>query len=248
MTEPDRQDIADGLAEGLSYAEIAHRLGRPTSTITREVARNGGPHDYRPGRAQLAATRRARRRPVRRLATPPEFEDAPGRDPDEVLAYTAEFTETLVRTGFPRMMARVFACLCTTDSGSLTAADLATRLQVSPASISTAVRFLEEQQQIVRQRDGAGRRDRYAITADAGYRTIMASAQGTVLLAETMGRGARVLGPDTPAGRRLREGGEFMVWIHEHLMRAAQQWQRDHAESESTADSLSLAEAGVPGK
>ncbi|NUT46387.1 MAG: helix-turn-helix domain-containing protein, partial [Saccharothrix sp.] len=46
LTDEDRRDIAAGLALGLGYAEIARRLGRPTSTVTREVIRNGGPGDY----------------------------------------------------------------------------------------------------------------------------------------------------------------------------------------------------------
>ena len=38
LTQEDRRHIAAGLAEGLGYAEIARRLGRPTSTVSREVA------------------------------------------------------------------------------------------------------------------------------------------------------------------------------------------------------------------
>ncbi|WP_344880984.1 helix-turn-helix domain-containing protein, partial [Nonomuraea antimicrobica] len=55
LTYDDRHKIAEGLAAGLSYAEIARRLGRPRSTVGREVARNGGPHGYGPARAQRAA-------------------------------------------------------------------------------------------------------------------------------------------------------------------------------------------------
>ena len=47
LTQQERQQIALGLADGLAYAEIARRLDRPTSTITREVMRNGGPTSYR---------------------------------------------------------------------------------------------------------------------------------------------------------------------------------------------------------
>ncbi|MBO1416423.1 helix-turn-helix domain-containing protein, partial [Streptomyces sp. FH025] len=43
LTQQDRRRIATGLAEGLGYGEIARGLGRPTSTVTREIARNGGP-------------------------------------------------------------------------------------------------------------------------------------------------------------------------------------------------------------
>ncbi len=54
--------IALGLADSLAYAEIARRLQRPTSTITREVMRNGGPTAYRADLAHRATEQRARRR------------------------------------------------------------------------------------------------------------------------------------------------------------------------------------------
>ena len=62
LTQQERQQIALGLADGLAYAEIARRLDRPTSTITREVMRNGGPTAYRADLAHRATEHRAHRR------------------------------------------------------------------------------------------------------------------------------------------------------------------------------------------
>lgn len=62
LTQQERQQIALGLADGLAYAEIARRLERPTSTITREVMRNGGPTAYRADLAHRATERRTRRK------------------------------------------------------------------------------------------------------------------------------------------------------------------------------------------
>ena len=59
LTQQERQQIALGLADSLHYAEIARRLDRPTSTITREVMRNGGPTAYRADLAHRATERRA---------------------------------------------------------------------------------------------------------------------------------------------------------------------------------------------
>src|SRR3954471_6022375 len=84
LTQQERQQIALGLADGLAYAEIARRLDRPTSTITREVMRNGGPTAYRADLAHRATERRAHRR----KHTPPRGQGVPaqahGRDDEAV--------------------------------------------------------------------------------------------------------------------------------------------------------------------
>ncbi|MBT8452363.1 MAG: helix-turn-helix domain-containing protein, partial [Deltaproteobacteria bacterium] len=48
----ERERISRGLARGHSYAELGRQLGRPTSTISREVRRNGGFPHYRAAGAQ----------------------------------------------------------------------------------------------------------------------------------------------------------------------------------------------------
>src|ERR1051325_5494118 len=68
LTQQERQQIASGLADGLPYAEIARRLDRPTSTVTREGMRNGGPGGSRAELAHPATERRSHRR--RQAASP----------------------------------------------------------------------------------------------------------------------------------------------------------------------------------
>ncbi len=65
----EREQISRGLAAGHSLAAIAKQLGRPTSTVSREVRRNGGAVRYRAASAHRAARRRARRPKARRLLT-----------------------------------------------------------------------------------------------------------------------------------------------------------------------------------
>src|SRR5581483_10368668 len=91
LTQSERQQIALGLADSLPYAEIARRLDRPTSTVTREVMRNGGPTGYRAELAHRATERRSHRR---RQPAPRGPQTAPqphGRDAEAV----REFEETL---------------------------------------------------------------------------------------------------------------------------------------------------------
>src|SRR5262245_33466862 len=124
LTQQERQQIALGVSDGLAYAEIARRLDRPTSTITREVMRNGGPSAYRAGVAHRATERRAHRRSRAARRGPEALAHTSGRDLDAVRDYEETFTTILMQSGLPRMMSRVLVCLYTTDSGSLTASEL----------------------------------------------------------------------------------------------------------------------------
>ncbi|MDP9394893.1 MAG: helix-turn-helix domain-containing protein, partial [Actinomycetota bacterium] len=57
----EREEISRGLAAGWTMRRIAAGLGRPASTVSREVARNGGRHAYRAHDADTAAYERAQR-------------------------------------------------------------------------------------------------------------------------------------------------------------------------------------------
>ncbi len=57
----EREEISRDLAAGLSIREIARRLGRAASTVSREISRNGGRHSYRAADADARAWRTARR-------------------------------------------------------------------------------------------------------------------------------------------------------------------------------------------
>jgi len=223
LTQQERQQIALGVADGLAYAEIARRLDRPTSTVTREVMRNGGPTGYRADLAHRATERRAQRR---RQAAAPRGPQAPpqayGRDADAVREYEEGFTTLLMASGLPKMTARVLTCLTVSDSGSLTASELVQRLQVSPASISKAVTLLEGLGLVRRERDER-RRERYVVDNDVWYQSMIASARSNAQLAETARQGVAVLGAHTPAANRLRNIARFVDFVVEAMTRAAEQ-------------------------
>jgi DNA-binding transcriptional ArsR family regulator len=222
LTQQERQQIAAGLADGLAYAEIARRLDRPTSTITREVLRNSGPTAYRADLAHRATERRAhQRRAAPRTGKSPE-PAAHGRDAEAVREYEEAFTTILMQSGVPKMMSGILTCLYTTDAGSLTAADLVQRLQVSPGSISKAVALLENQGLVRRERDER-RRERYIVDDDVWYQSMIASARANEQLAETARQGVGILGRDTPAGARLESIARFLDFVGESILRAAEQ-------------------------
>ena len=61
LTLAEREETSRGLAMGESFRSIGRRLGRPASTITRDVAKNRGPRRYRAVDADDRAWRRAHR-------------------------------------------------------------------------------------------------------------------------------------------------------------------------------------------
>jgi DNA-binding transcriptional regulator YhcF (GntR family) len=151
----------------------------------------------------------------------PERSD--GRDPEAVREFEESFAEIFVAQGLPKMTARALASLYATDSGSLSAAELVGHLQISPASVSKAVAYLESQGLIGRVRDER-RRERYVVDdGDIWYQSMIASAAGTAKLAEAARQGVSVLGSGTPAATRLENIARFLDFISESIVRAAEQ-------------------------
>ncbi len=213
LTHEDRRRIAAWLADGLGYAEIGRRLDRPTSTITREVARNGAPGDYLADHAQQAAGHRARRRKPPRPAEP-----ATDGQPTEVArGFVDQFATLLAATGLPRMTARVFVCLLTADAGGLTAADLVRRLQVSPASVSKSIGYLEDMALVTRRPEPGERRERYLIDDDVWLRAWQADTGAHGEIATATRRGIEIFGADTTAGARLDRMGRFFARLSEQM-------------------------------
>lgn len=216
LTRAEREHIAARLTEGLGYAEIARQLGRPTSTVSREVARNIGRNGYRPAQAQRVTRQRARRP---KPAKPPESATAP-----EVSAeVSARLVAIMTAKGLPLMAARVCSCLLLGDGASLTAAELVRELRVSPASVSSAIRYLENQGIVTRERDTHGRRERYTVGDDVWYRTWMSSVRHHAVWADVARDAAARLG-GTPAGDRLTKMALFFDYVVEYTNEAGERW------------------------
>ena len=73
LTLEEREEISRGLANGVSCRRIANELGRAPSTVSREVARNGGRQAYRAARAETRAQETARRPKRCKLASEPKL-------------------------------------------------------------------------------------------------------------------------------------------------------------------------------
>ncbi|MER7243550.1 MarR family transcriptional regulator [Kribbella sp. NPDC000426] len=212
LSHQDRLDIAAGLADGFGYAEIARQLQRPTSTISREVNRNGGAGGYRADHAHYATASRARRRQPDASRTA-----STSRPSDPRAAYVERFAEMMVDGGLPRMASRVLALLYTSDSRTLTAADLVRELRVSPASISKAIGYLERVGMVHREPDPERRLQHYVIAEDVWLKAWEISARTNFNWAETAAEGVDLVGRDTPAGERLTQMAEFFQRLSEDM-------------------------------
>jgi IS30 family transposase len=69
----EREEISRSLARAESIRTIARRLGRPASTVSREIRRHGGRADYRALGADAAAWQNAQRPKRCKLATAPRL-------------------------------------------------------------------------------------------------------------------------------------------------------------------------------
>jgi predicted transcriptional regulator len=152
--------------------------------------------------------------------------DAPAqRDEAAVRRFIEDFAQALTEMGVPRMPARVFVALVTSDPGRLSAAELAATLHASPAAMSGAVRYLVQLGLIRREGEPGSRRHYYRVPDDVWGEIISirnrAMARWTAVLRE----GVPVLGADTPAGVRIADSARFFEFVSGELPLVIDRWQ-----------------------
>jgi DNA-binding transcriptional regulator GbsR (MarR family) len=138
--------------------------------------------------------------------------------------FIERLASALTEAGFPRMPARVFAALLATDSGQLTASELADLLRVSPAAISGAVRYLIQINLASREGEPGSRRDRYRVHDDLWYEAIMRRDQMLSRLEQRLREGIEVLGGETPAGGRMAQTLAFFEFLQKELPALLEKW------------------------
>lgn len=143
-----------------------------------------------------------------------------------VARFIERFALDLTAAGMPRMPARVFAGLMISRTGELTAAEIAEQLQVSPASVSNAVRYLEQLNMVVRDREPGSRRDHYRVDHEVWHEVF---SQRDAMLAAWIARmaeGIELVGADSPAGQRLAETHEFFAFLRDEVADLLKRWEQ----------------------
>ncbi|MEU5138400.1 MarR family transcriptional regulator [Streptomyces sp. NPDC021139] len=159
----------------------------------------------------------------------PADQAEPGRDPEAVSKFVESFAAQLVEAGMQRMPARVFAALLASDSGSLTSAELGESLQVSPAAVSGAVRYLSQQHMVSREREPGSRRERYRVHSNQWYEALTNRETIIKRWESALREGVTSLGADSPAGRRMAETLAFFEFVDGEIMAMMERW-RVHRE------------------
>ncbi|MBW4717656.1 GbsR/MarR family transcriptional regulator [Saccharothrix obliqua] len=155
---------------------------------------------------------------------------ATDRDNQAVLRFIERFASAFAESGMPRMPARVFVALLTDDDGTMTAAELADLLRVSPAAISGAVRYLAQVNMVSREREAGSRRDVYRVYDDVWYEALFRREQAMGRWDGPLKEGIHVLGDGTPAGQRIAETLAFFEFMHQELPTLLGRWRTYRAE------------------
>ncbi|MBX9364398.1 GbsR/MarR family transcriptional regulator [Streptomyces sp. WAC04114] len=157
--------------------------------------------------------------------------ESAGRDRNEeaVSRFVESFAAQLVEAGMQRMPARVFAALLSSDTGSMTSAELGEQLRISPAAVSGAVRYLAQTHMVSREREPGSRRERYRVHGDQWYEALTNRDAVLKRWEVALHDGVTSLGADTPAGRRISETLAFFEFMESELAELMQRW-RVHRE------------------
>ena len=147
-------------------------------------------------------------------------------DEEAVAGFRERFAQILVESGMPRMAARVYAVLLVTDSGKLSAAELAERLDAGAPAISGAVKYLVQVRLVERGREPGTRHDFCRIHDHTWSHYISQSDPVLIRIQAGAEEGTALVGPDSPAGRRLDETGRFFAFLREEIKQSMAKWQR----------------------
>lgn len=138
--------------------------------------------------------------------------------------------QVLEDSGVPRMPARVFAYILAEDRDRYTAAELAEGLQVSPAAISGAVRYLSQTRLVVKERRPTGRGDLYRVVDGDVWGTIMAARLPLMdHYVASLEKAIALLQPGSPGRTRLEETRDYFAFAREGMANLAERWAESRA-------------------
>lgn len=133
---------------------------------------------------------------------------------------------TLAEGGLQRMAARTLAVFLFTDQESVTAGDIAERLEASAGSVSAAVKSLLSVGLIERLPAPGSRREHYSLRDDAWATLFTSQNTVTQAMLQAARAGIDTIPADGPAHRRLVQMRDFYEFLLGELPALLERWQR----------------------
>jgi len=158
------------------------------------------------------------------------------RDAEAVYRFIERFSSVLSEAGFPRMPARVFVALLTSDSGLLTAAEIAQLLRASPAAVSGGVRYLIQVGLVSSERDPGSRRHLYRLPDNVWHEIMAVRDRMFSRWARVLQDGIEVLGRGTPAGSRMADTARYFEFLQAEMYTLLDRWRERDAAYRAAAD------------
>ena len=131
----------------------------------------------------------------------------------------------LHQAGLARVPSLVFSALLVDEDGRMTSAELADALHLSPASISGAVKYLEQIQMLRRERERGSRRDVYVVEEETWHTALLRRDQVYAPMIAALTAGLDAVPAGTPAHQRILVTREFMAFINEEMVALAEKWE-----------------------
>jgi len=153
----------------------------------------------------------------------------PAPDADRVYRFIERLSSVLSEAGFPRMPARVFVALLTSDSGLLTASQLADLLHASPAAVSGGVRYLLQVGLASSEREPGSRRHRYRMPDNVWHEITAIRDRMFGRWAVVLQDGIEVVGPGSPAGARLASTVRYFEFLQAEMPMLLARWREREA-------------------
>jgi hypothetical protein len=147
-----------------------------------------------------------------------------GRSNTDIRHFIERFALVLAAAGMQRMAARAFAALLVSESGTLTAKEFADLLQVSPAAVSSSVRYLENARMARRARRPGERTDHWTLGGDTWYEAVGARTDVIDGVAAALDDGLAVVPPGSEAAERIAEMRDFFAFLGEEMPRIIARW------------------------
>lgn len=138
--------------------------------------------------------------------------------------YVTRVASALASAGFPRMPANVLMTLTGSAEPGLTADQLGTRLGVSAAAISGAVRYLETVGMVRRHRGPGERRYLWELVENGWYTASLRNPELYDHLVRLSDEELARLPEDGPVRERIAEFASFMTFVRDSLPRLFEEW------------------------